>query len=332
MSEVRPENRRVEGLDALRGIAALAVVLYHFTERYAQVNGVSPVGLRLSLGEYGVDLFFMISGFVILMTLARCRSSADFAVSRASRLFPAYWACMVLTLAAVGLMGTGGLARWEIRPLDVVWNLTMLQEFAKRPNVDGVYWTLAVELRFYFWAWLLWITGALARPLLVVTAWLALTASNAALPGLLRVNAILEWFPLFGVGVVAFSAAHGGKWTGRHILVLLLAVAVNAWNRPAIAAAIDAGLALVFIAGCHGRGRVPGLLLQLGAISYPLYLVHQNLGFLIIHALGAGAASFVAALATAFVLAWGVHRGIEQPAMLAIRGRWRQWRARVASS
>lgn len=331
MTAVRLENRRVEGLDALRGIAALAVVLYHFTERYAQVNGASPVGWRLSLGEYGVDLFFMISGFVILMTLERCRSSADFAISRASRLFPAYWACMALTLAAIGVMGADGLAQWDIHPLDVAWNLTMLQEFAKRPNVDGVYWTLAVELRFYFWAWLLWITGALARPLLVVTVWLALAASNALLPGVLRVNAILEWFPLFGIGMVAFSAARRG-WSARHTLVLLLALAVNAWNRPAIAASIDAGLVLLFVGGCHARGRVPGLLLQLGAISYPLYLVHQNVGFLIIHSLGAGAASFITALATAFILAWGVHRGIEQPAMLAIRGCWRQWRARMASN
>ena len=82
---------RVLELDALRGLAALAVVFYHYTTRFDQLFGHTfPLPWSVSWGHYGVDLFFMLSGFVILMTLERTSDSWKFAWGRFSRLYPAY--------------------------------------------------------------------------------------------------------------------------------------------------------------------------------------------------------------------------------------------------
>jgi len=87
---------RLAQLDALRGVAALLVVGFHYTTRFDQLYGHAgePL-LSLPWGHYGVNLFFMISGFVIFMTLERTQRATDFVVSRFSRLYPAYWGALL---------------------------------------------------------------------------------------------------------------------------------------------------------------------------------------------------------------------------------------------
>lgn len=90
MPNSRPD--RLVEVDALRGVAALAVVLFHYTTRFTDLfqPGVPPA-VSFPGGHYGVNLFFIISGFVIFMTLEKTARPLDFVVSRFSRLFPAYW-------------------------------------------------------------------------------------------------------------------------------------------------------------------------------------------------------------------------------------------------
>src|SRR5947208_2292947 len=96
---------RFAELDALRGIAAVMVVIFHYTWRSEKVlPGANGFTHGLSWGYFGVELFFAISGFVILMTLRQTKTSSDFVVSRFARLFPAYWAAIILTsIIVVGL-------------------------------------------------------------------------------------------------------------------------------------------------------------------------------------------------------------------------------------
>jgi peptidoglycan/LPS O-acetylase OafA/YrhL len=124
------DARRLSSLDGLRGLAALSVVAYHY----------SP-----TLGYYGllgVELFFVISGFVILMTLEPVHSLAEFAVGRAARLYPAYW----LSVAVAGLFLW---ATHQAGAKSILINATMLQAFLQRPSIIDPYWTLAYELWFY---------------------------------------------------------------------------------------------------------------------------------------------------------------------------------------
>src|SRR4030095_2287642 len=97
MSTSTPGKIRIGELDALRGLAALAVMIFHYTGHYGKnVGHVDRPLLELALGNYGVQLFFMISGFVIFMTIEKTRTAMDFVVTRFSRLYPAYWASLLI--------------------------------------------------------------------------------------------------------------------------------------------------------------------------------------------------------------------------------------------
>ena len=150
--ETSTPSRMVE-LDALRGIAAVAVLGYHFTTRYQeQIGHVDGPPANLWIGNYGVYLFFLISGFVIFMTLERTRTAADFVVSRFSRLFPGYWAALLITSAVVYSVG---LPFQRLPAGQWLLNFTMVQEILGAEPLDGSYWTLQIELFFYvqmlFW-------------------------------------------------------------------------------------------------------------------------------------------------------------------------------------
>nr|WP_308129416.1 acyltransferase family protein [Actinoplanes polyasparticus] len=104
----------------------------------------------LIYGFPGVETFFLISGFVILMS-GWGRTVREFAASRAARLYPAFWASVVITTVVTAVLSiTGGLPfSSQSDTGDVLINMTMLAEPLNTPLVDTVYWTLWVELRFY---------------------------------------------------------------------------------------------------------------------------------------------------------------------------------------
>src|SRR5688572_9141623 len=122
----KSSSARIGELDALRGIAALAVVFHHLTSRFFEDYGTPP-GAAPAFpfrGVEGVFLFFIISGFVISQTLERIRRARDFVVSRFSRIFPSFWVCVLLTYGAVLAFGLPGR---EVRFGAFLVNLTMLQ-------------------------------------------------------------------------------------------------------------------------------------------------------------------------------------------------------------
>jgi len=136
---------RMGELDALRGIAALVVVFFHFTMDKEQYNTI------YKLGTTGVDLFFMISGFVIFMSLNAISRSMQFFINRFSRLYPAYWAAVTLTfllILAVRIMRHTPINIFYVTKKYIA-NLTMLQFYLGVPNIDSPYWTLLIELLFY---------------------------------------------------------------------------------------------------------------------------------------------------------------------------------------
>ena len=138
---------RFRELDGLRGIAAFAVLLSHYTWEFDVIfPGHTPFPASLPLGALGVSLFFMISGFVILMTAERKPQPTRFAQARAVRLYPTYWACLTITILVVYLSGTSALFR---TPGELAVNYTMLQSFVGVRSIDGAYWSLSREIIFY---------------------------------------------------------------------------------------------------------------------------------------------------------------------------------------
>jgi len=138
-SEIKAKNRLLE-LDAFRGIAAVLVVLFHFT--YS-----NDFGGIFKFGVTGVDLFFIISGFVIFLTLEKVATWRQFAVNRLSRLLPTYWTCVTITfLVKISFEHLGFVAMLSA----YFANLTMFQlNVFKIQDIDGSYWTMTVEMIFY---------------------------------------------------------------------------------------------------------------------------------------------------------------------------------------
>lgn len=331
-------NPRVGELDALRGLAALGVVAFHYTTFYQQEQGhLQPLGFGFPAGNYGVHLFFLISGFVIFMTLERTRRAMDFAVSRFSRLFPAYWAAMAITAAVVY---TVGLPAQRIPPIDLAANLTMVQDLLGFLQLDGSYWTLQAELFFYVQMLFWFALGQLKRIHWIITAWLVMTVihaltqqSHVHFSYTLRELLLLRHIPFFAMGILFYRLhTRSGDPRANAALIGLALVAIGVSYAPAY---LLAGLACCAIFALFVAGKLRGLraapFVFLGGMSYSLYLLHQAIGFALIHRFeAAGVPSLVAVAATALAmlaLAAALTYGVERPAMRGIR-RW--WRSRAS--
>lgn len=331
-SPEKAPSPRLAGLDMLRGLAAFSVMLYHYTgEKAGHVGAGAPV--RLEALQYGVHLFFAISGFVIFLTLEHCRTWPDFVISRVSRLYPTFWFCMVLTWIIVALVGLPGRETglrdlaWNVTMMPTIVNLTFLRGAEPVAPVDGVYWSLQVELIFYSLALGCWMLLGLRRLAWVASAWCLLAAANALVPHplsrLLGFVLVLEWAPFFCVGILAFLVQVGG-WSrsGACLAVAILAALATAGSLSLIVGACVAGIFALGL-GFLGRARWLRPVIWLGLISYPLYLTHQNLGYALMRELRGcglgGYASVSLASLLAILLAALIHRSVELPVTKQVR-------------
>ena len=332
-------KRRIYELDALRGIAAFAVVLYHFYQRYDQIYGHSfSFSNNISYGKLGVELFFLISGFVIFLSLDRIKSRLDFPVARFARLFPAYWFAVILTFTSVAVFGLPGR---EATFGDAALNLTMLQGYMRNVEaVDGVYWTLTKELSFYALMYLLFLTKQLKHIEAWCLGWLGLSlAYMFQLDGMFQGHwsyilfnqlLITDYAHLFVAGI-CFYRVYARKSSDLTIALLVLSLAMNGlmyqdFSLFLVASFYCLFLILILLPIHFLKNRV---LLFLGGITYSLYLIHQNVGYLIIRqGYLHGVHPFISilgAIAVVVGLAYVSHRYIEMPANRAIRARYQQW-------
>jgi peptidoglycan/LPS O-acetylase OafA/YrhL len=330
-------GERLVEVDALRGIAALAVLLFHYTTRYQQLyGGIGEPTLSFPHGHLGVNLFFVVSGFVIFMTLERTRRPLDFVVSRFSRLFPAYWTAIWITYAVTAAFGLPGK---EVTLLQAAANMLMVHGFAWVPHVDGVYWTLEVELLFYCWMLGLFMLGGLRQVhrLLwaLLAARLAYQAMAAAfgidLPWVLSRLMILTYIPWFALGICVYQSRQRGDAAQQRrcavtaVLALVCLAVQDGWEHVLLAATF----ALLVRLAADGRLRPlhHPWLVHLGAISYPLYLLHENIGWVALREMQARGVGYDASMLIVAALAIGlatlVHRLVEDPSLHWIRGRYR---------
>ncbi|MET1162136.1 MAG: acyltransferase [Pseudoxanthomonas sp.] len=334
MHKEASSSSRVVELDALRGIAALAVVAFHYTTQYGLLYGhTPPLGFGFPLGNYGVNLFFLISGFVIFMTLERTRTAMDFVVSRFSRLFPAYWTAMAVTAAVVYAIGMPD----QRLPLhDVLLNLTMMQQILGGEHLDGSYWTLQVELFFYAQMLLWFMLGQLKRIHLIILLWLALAVGYGEVVQhrmhfsyLARELLILQHIPFFALGILFYRVHTRPQENLRNYALMALCLVAIGIVSPLVFVWVGLGCCAIFLLFVHNllwwlRGAFFAFL---GSISYSLYLLHQAIGFAVINRLEhAGVVSPLAcllALGLVLALATALTYGVERPAMRRIRS-WRR--------
>jgi peptidoglycan/LPS O-acetylase OafA/YrhL len=341
-------SQRFEELDGLRGIAAMWVVVFHLTfgVHHHWLSGdpafadlVAPGGFNVR-GLMGVDLFFVISGFVITLTAERCATIGQFARARFARLFPAYWFAVLLTATVEAL---DPIPKSSVSFGQVLVNLTMLNAFVRVPSVDPSYWTLAVELAFYAMTALLIASGNLSRVVWIGFVWVVVTSftlyafrvSGAIIPWRLDTAFAMSHAGLFYAGILFYRIRRDG-WSPAAGALLAVCFITRCLLLPWDLRAIEVGIFITF--GLTVAGRIPFLssrfLVYLGAISYSVYLVHQVTGFhiqLMLERTGMPAwANFAATVALLILLASGMTFFVERPASAALcRAFSRQVRGRA---
>ncbi|WP_028469767.1 acyltransferase family protein [Neptunomonas japonica] len=282
-------NRLIE-FDSLRGIAALLVVLFHYTYQYFNIiDGGEPITTLFTYGGLGVQLFFIISGFVILVSLHHSKDIFYFYISRFSRLYPPYWFAVCFSSLVVILSGK------YLELTDFLMNLTMFQYFFSIDDIDGVYWTLRVELTFYFWVSIFYFFLTKNNFKFILIVWLL---ASLVIPFINNTYEIYNSFPLFkvfdrlfmlqftpfflsGIAFYYYKNEVGFRYSLFVILLCLLVVYVNdSIKYTIVLLLIDIIVFLVL------NERMKFLnnkfFLFMGSISYSLYLIHQLFGYYLI--------------------------------------------------
>lgn len=327
---------RIAGLDLLRLFAALAVVLFHFgyanplaTPRLSEIAFPELAGFA-KYGFLGVDLFFLISGFVIAAT-AQGRSAVTFAIARAGRLYPAFAVCMTLTALVIAF---AGMPLHQVNFTQWLANLTMWAPKLGFKHMDGVYWTIVLELVFYGWVALLIALGLYQRRILtIVAAWLAIcfVAEVLVETKSLRTLMLTEFAPLFASGILIHRIhariAGPAEWALLAIAFVLgglHAIDMRDHFQMHYATRLDLPLLWQLHTGIYAlfaatlwistRMSPAPALLALGGLTYPLYLLHQTAGSIILDRLTPSIGRWPALIVVVAVMlaaSWLVWRHVE---------------------
>lgn len=336
------ENRqidRVPELDSLRGLAALGVLFYHYfcrypdpalskEELYINLFGYFPM-LEWYLGLIPVYLFFMISGFVIFITAGKCKSVEEFAYRRFSRLYPVYWGALILLSLVLFL----DIAQNDVSITQFLVNLTMLQAYFGVHHIADAFWSLSVELSFYFMIAGLIRFGLMEQYKYVLLLWSVLTfiygffPEHNPIPWPIVWLLALDYGHCFVFGICVYEQRRSRmagivKTDWMLMLLMALSVASNLLRYPATVIVI---LTIVQVAFYFAATR-PVTMLQnralvyLGGISYALYLVHERVGYFVMNMLALPQlAEIAAAFGVALLAAAALTRNVEQPAINWLR-------------
>ena len=336
---------RIAFIDGFRGIAILLVLGYHYFHRWA-ARGFYPYGDMLAgfppfeYGYHGVDLFFSVSGFVIAMTLESTRGILEFAVRRLARLWPAMILCSTLTYAFLiwhpiyfPQSPRNFLSSWTFLSGPVVWQ-RIFPGF-NSSWIDGAYWSLFVEVRFYLLASLcyfsnrrgFWLLFPVLAMLSVVAYWLAWSFDSQELAKLIGEVTVAPSLPWFVLGMSMYRRYKRELHAANVSLCLafssmiLVAATDSRWS-----ALVTFLIVAVLFLACLSIQRVNRMfsarwLVVLGVSSYSLYLLHQNIGVTLISLIASAfslepipsiaVAVFVATCIA--LLAWLIYRYWEAP-------------------
>lgn len=322
-------------LQALRAVAAWLVVCHHVMQVFFDFKADSPIGqFFVHKGAIGVDIFFVISGFVIyLSTAGKDIQAGRFLLNRIMRIVPAYWLYSLL-MAAIILYAqqlTPG-QTFELRHLI----LSLLFIPAENPGGYGLYptlnvgWTLNYEMFFYLVIALSLVGPQRLRPLLIAVT-LALVSTLLAhqewLSGFYRNSIVYEF--LFGVAIgIAYRRGWIGQGTWLPLLILAASMAL-VLHLDASSRLLNWGVPSAFIViACISLepwfARVKPLKM-LGDCSYSVYLVHVIVlytGWYLYERFGLDEYWVIAAcMPTILLISWASYQLIERRLFFRIR-RW----------
>jgi peptidoglycan/LPS O-acetylase OafA/YrhL len=338
--------KEVRALTSLRGVAAMWVFLFHLgTKRPMFPHGLLawvPIGR----GYIAVDLFFILSGFVMALTyrdsfLTRPFAVAypDFLMRRVARVMPLNAVIVVILALAVWLGGRAGdTFAVAQNPWAVITNLFLVQDWGLFRSIDKPSWSVSVEMAVYLaypallvlaWSRRWWLAGVVAS--VAALFWLASVGQGSVSQGLLAGD-FIRGFAGFTFGLLCCRVFRGsglplsaGMLDLAILAIFWAALIVFPADLPAILVCPFLILFLAYETGLFARFLHLGPLHYLGQISYSIYLVHYAvLGGLNLLPIGSNGVYFMAAVLLTLAISATTYHGIERPA--------RRWIARYRIS
>ncbi|QEC69071.1 acyltransferase [Panacibacter ginsenosidivorans] len=315
-------------LDVLRGIAAMAVLLFHYTYGYREYYGhILDPKYDFIYGNLGVELFFMISGFVIFSSIAKVNNAGDFIFRRFSRIYPTFWFCMLVSFFLVIIFLPGTVKNYQLK-----WTATMISSFFGCKPTEGVYWTLLYEFFFYMQIALLLFFKQIDNIVWWGILQLSLVWINVfiyAFSDRFCMAANLNWGMLFFAGILFYklkNADNKRRWSVHLLLMLCYFTSCITLHSAAerIAVFIFFTVFYLFCFGILDWVQWKPFVF-LGSISYPLYLLHMSIGYIIMNAIKnyftfSPFIFICIPVIVVILLAWLVHRFIEVPTNRYLRG------------
>lgn len=324
-----PARGRITIVEQLRGLAALSVAWFHFTNGNPRFLDDGMLEASGSYGWVGVEVFFVISGFIVPFAMYRAGydilAAPRFLVKRLLRLEPPYLVCVVLMVAFAYVSSWVPGFRGQppsFDPAQLALHVGYLVGFTDYPWLNPVFWSLAIEFQFY-------LAIALLFPLVANrAAWVRLTSVLAlfAISLLPAPDTLLPaYLGLFALGLVTFHFYVG--WLNRGAFAALLALfAIGLSASTSLVIALPSVAAAAALAFVHRVALRP--LVWLGTISYSFYLLHVPVGGRIINLADRfepGPLGQVGAIVTALTISLAAaslyHRWLERPAQ--------RWSARI---
>lgn len=306
-------------LDPLRFMAAYGVLLYHYS---IYLNNHPSLAEIFKYGYLGVNFFFLLSGFVIMVS-AHNRTAFQFAYARALRIYPTFIVCLLFTVIMVYIFSE---TRFSLA--QILSNASILNDYLGIENIDGVYWTLQAELKFYGCIFLLLITGVFRYWNWWVGFWLAMSIAYYSF----RQPFFLGWFinpeySFYFIGGVCayqmFIDRQSSLAKSYFIIALVFASIKSMGQTKDFLTQVDTSEKLIalacnivffsffyFLARNRFSIRKKSYFITLGMISYPLYLTHNKAGKNIYEYLSGFNVGEIGALVLTSIFILGVCLGI----------------------
>lgn len=286
-------QNRISTLDAFRGIAAVLVILFHYTTRYDQIF-ISSSDVSFWFGWIGVPIFFILSGFVIHLTIDRSKNALEFLKKRFYRLYPTYWLCIIITLFFIYAFNLQHKTEFAISYLDILINFTMWHDFFGFKHIDGAYWSLLPELLFYILMATLVLTKLLKKFYLINSILIVLGVIHFFFNTPIFNKVFdLDYILLFFIGICFYRLKNNKAKKVEHLFIIVNLIIGSFLFQEAqtsndIKFVLLSFTIIVFLYYCFIWGKLNWLgkiriLIFFGNISYALYLVHQVMGYAIIN-------------------------------------------------
>ena len=291
-------KNRILSFDIMRGLAAFAVMLYHYTCRYGEMEELSQAptdfGFSITWGFAAVSLFFILSGYFSAKQLfdEKPIDWGEYFSKRVKRLYPAFFISVIITFIVTSIW----LPVLSCSFKDFLLNLTMIPGPVGAKPVDGAYWTLFVEWIFYFIVATLLIKPNKRISRYVLIGWLIISivsnlvggTSPSGLFKVINYCLVTSYSSCFVAGIALWQLGKHIRDIYTYLYLILSSFNVMLWqNLPSIIFFFVTCIIIVLITHLNledylVKSRIANILAWYGRISYPFYLLHQVLGYVMI--------------------------------------------------